>query len=323
MAFIEALPAGAAERFPDELARALAEMAEAEGAVVAAWQEERGRVLATWGTGGGPAPGTYFGVMDGELAMAARAGDVIRRDRTGRAPILAHAGERWSRPPRHLRVVPLVDASGATGGVCAFWGGTEPEESVVQLVKALGPMLALQLQHSTDLARFRQSAHEDALTGLRNRAALEERLADERHRFHRYRRPVSLLVLDLDHFKRINDTWGHPAGDAVLQRVADIVRATIRDADVAFRFGGEELVVLLPETMLLPARDVAERVRKAVGMALIEWGGHHIPVTLSVGVSSCPETVQDPDRLLRSADEALYASKRAGRNRVTVAQKGT
>lgn len=324
MAFLEALPAGAeAERFPDELARALGEMADADGAVVAAWHGDRGQVLATWGTGGGPAPGTYFGVMDGDLAMAARAGAAIRRDRTGRPPILAHAGERWARPPRHLCVVPLVDASGTAGGVCAFWGGAEPEDAAIQLVRALGPMLALQLRHSTDVARFRQSAHEDALTGLRNRAALEERLVDERNRFHRYRRPLSLLVLDLDHFKRINDTWGHPAGDAVLQRVADIVRATIREADVAFRFGGEEMVVLLPETMLAPAADVAERIRRAVGMALIEWGGHHIPVTLSVGVSCCPEAVDDPDRLLKSADQALYASKNAGRNRVTVAQSTT
>ena len=320
LAFLKALPGGAeAERFPEELASAIAEIGEAQGALVAAWADDRGRVLASWGAGGGPATGTYFGVGDGELAIAARAGTPIRRTPEGRGPVLAHAGERWRRVPEHLTVVPLADASGSTRGVVALWGEARPEEGAVELVVALAPLLALQLQHSTDLVRFRQVAHEDALTGLRNRAALDERLADERNRFHRYRRPVSLLVLDLDHFKRVNDTYGHPAGDAVLERVADIVKASIRDADFAARFGGEELVVLLPETMRHEAGEVAERIRASVASAVVEWSGRRIPVTASIGVSSCPEIVQDPAELLKSADQALYASKDAGRNRVTVA----
>ncbi|HUG42410.1 MAG TPA: GGDEF domain-containing protein [Longimicrobiales bacterium] len=320
LGFLRALPGGAeAERFPDELARALAEISDADGSVVAVWKEERGQVLAAWGTGGGPVPGTYFAVMDGELAMAARAGDIIRRGRTGRAPILAHAGERWTRIPAHLTVVPFPDAAGTTRGVAALWGDAPPDDGALDLVRALAPLLAVQLQHSTELVHFRQRAHEDALTGLRNRAALDECLADERNRFHRYRRPVSLLVIDLDHFKHINDTYGHQAGDLVLERVAEIVRAAIRDADLAFRFGGEELVVLLPETMRREAGEVAERIRHAVGAATIEWGGHTIRVTASIGVSSAPETVEEPDALLKSADDALYASKRGGRNRVTIA----
>lgn len=324
LAFLKALQGGAeAERFPDELAAALAEIGDAEGALVAVWADDRGRVLASWGTGGGPAPGTYFGVGDGELAMAARATTTIRRTPDGRSPVLAHAGERWRRVPEHLTVIPLVDAPGRTRGVVALWGDVRPEEGAVDLVVALAPLLALQLQHSTDLVRFRQVAHEDGLTGLRNRAALDERLADERNRFHRYRRSVSLLVLDLDHFKAVNDTYGHPAGDAVLERVADIVRATIRDADFPARFGGEELVVLLPETMRREAGEVAERIRTAVASAVVEWNGKRIPVTASIGVSSCPEVVQDPAELLKSADEALYASKAAGRNRVTVALPDT
>lgn len=320
MDFLKGLPGGGeAERFPEVLARAVAEMAAADGAAVAAWDGDRGRVLATWGTGGGPARGTYFAIMDGELAHAARAGSTIRRTGLVRAPVLAHAGERWSPTPACLTAVPLSDATGTTRGVIAFWGDAPPDDAAVHLVEALASLLALQLQHSTDLVRFRERAHEDALTGLRNRAALEERLADERHRFHRYRRPVSLLVLDLDHFKRVNDTWGHPAGDAILQRVADILRGTIRDADVAFRFGGEELIVLLPETMRREAGEVAERIRNAIAAAVVEWGGERIPLTVSVGVSSCPETVEDPGELVKSADEALYVSKREGRNRVTVA----
>lgn len=327
VAFLSTLPSGAsAETFPDELARAIGEMADADGALVAACAADGaggGQVLASWGTGGGPAPGTYFGVGDGDLAAAARVREVIRRDPAGRMPVLAQAGEKWTAAPRYRVAVPLVDASGRPRGVIAIWGDVPAGEVTIDLLRGLAPLLALQLQHSTDLVRFRQAAHEDGLTGLANRAALEARLTEERSRFHRYRRAVSLFVLDLDHFKHINDTWGHAAGDTVLQRVAEIVRSTIREVDFPARFGGEELVVVLPETMRREAGEVAERVRVAIERAVIEWNGQRIPVTASIGVSSCTETVDEPDMLLKSADAALYASKEAGRNRVTIAEPDT
>ncbi|HUE77759.1 MAG TPA: GGDEF domain-containing protein [Longimicrobiales bacterium] len=327
VAFLSTLPSGArAEDFPDELARAIGEMADADGAIVAACGDDGaggGQVLASWGTGGGPAPGTYFGVGDGDLAAAARVREVIHRDPAGRMPALAQPGEKWARAPKYRVAVPMVAASGDASGVIAIWGDVPAGEVTIDLLRGLAPLLALQLQHSTDLVRFRQAAHEDGLTGLANRAALEARLIEERNRFDRYRRAVSLLVLDLDHFKHINDTWGHAAGDTVLQRVAEIVRRTVREVDFAARFGGEELVVVLPETMRREAGEVAERIRAAIGQAVIEWNGQRIPVTASIGVSSCTETVDEPDKLLRSADAALYVSKEAGRNRVTVAEPDT
>ncbi len=325
VAFLSTLPSGAiAEDFPDELARAVGEMADADGAIVAACADDSaggggGQVLASWGTGGGPARGTYYGIGDGDLAVAARVKEVVRRDPAGRMPVLAQPGEKWARPPKYRVALPLVDSSGHPRGVIAIWGDVPAGEVTIELLRGLAPLLALQLQHSTDLVRFRQAAHEDALTGLANRAALEARLTEERNRFHRYRRPVSLLVLDLDNFKYINDTWGHAAGDTVLQRVAEIVRRTIREVDFAARFGGEELVVVLPETMRREAGEVAERIRAAIEQAVIEWNGQRLAVTGSIGVSSCTETVDEPDKLMKSADAALYAAKDAGRNRVTVA----
>lgn len=318
--FLKTLPGEAEpDDFPAHLARVAAQLTGGTGAAVASWQDESGRVLANWGTDGGPAEGTYFGVMDGELAMAARAGTTIRRTPGSRSPVLAQAGERWRRPPRHLVVVPLGDLTGLTRGLVAIWGDEVVEPELIGLLEALAPVLAIQLEHSTALVRLAKRAHEDILTGLANRTALEERLREAHNLFHRYRRPVALLVIDLDHFKHINDTYGHQAGDAVLERLGDIVRAATRETDFPARFGGEEIVVLLPETMLREAAEVAERIRRAIESTRVEWNGKVIPVTASIGVSACPDTVEEPEELMRTADAALYTSKEEGRNRVTIA----
>ena len=325
MAFLRELPGRRDPReLPGDLARAAAEILGGTGAVVASWDEASGRVLGRWGSGGGPAAGHYIGILGGDLALAARAGATLRRGpgHQGGLP-LAGAGERWNARPGYTTVVPLVDAGGGTRGVLGVWGETAPDEGGVGLLEALGPLLALQLRHSTDIVRFRQRAHEDALTSLPNRAALDEQLTEVRHRFHRYRRPVALMILDIDHFKSINDTWGHQAGDAVLERLADVLRTSVREVDFPARFGGEELVVLMPETMRREAGEAAERVRAAIERTAFEWNGRRVTVTVSVGVTACPECVDDPAELLRGADKALYVSKRRGRNRVTVAEIGT
>lgn len=306
---------------PAGLARAALEIAGASGALVAGWAAGNGRVLARAGEGGGPLPGAAFGTLEGDLAHAARTGASVPRSPGGsRWPALSSSEERWERPPPPYRlVIPLVDPRDETTGLLALWGRTPPSAQGVALLEAIAPLLALQLRQADDLEQFRERATVDPLTRLPNRTALDDRMREEVARFHRYRRPLSLLVVDLDHFKRINDGYGHDAGDAVLRRMGEVLRSLIRDVDVAARFGGEELVVLLPETMLAPALDVAERVRVAVESAAIEFEGTPIPVTASIGVSSCPECVEDPEALFASADQVLYASKDAGRNRVTAA----
>ncbi len=156
----------------------------------------------------------------------------------------------------------------------------------------------------------------DPLTGLANRS---NTLAELQNRFGlslRYDRPLAVVMCDLDHFKRINDTWGHGAGDLVLQAFGERVRAGLRESDVAGRIGGEEFLMVLPETDLGGGRQFAERLRKTLGASplLLPAGG--LEVTCSLGVAERRSEDQEPGQLLARADAALYAAKAGGRNRV-------
>lgn len=163
----------------------------------------------------------------------------------------------------------------------------------------------------------RNLALTDKLTGLRNRRLFDQQLSHELARAKRDGRPLALLLLDIDHFKRVNDTHGHPAGDQVLQSVARVVGSGLRECDLAARFGGEEFAVILPDTGRAGAVSVAERIRGAVAEAALRLeGGRQVRVTASIGVSVFPGGEAAPDRLLECADQALYTAKREGRNRV-------
>lgn len=165
-----------------------------------------------------------------------------------------------------------------------------------------------------------RSARTDALTGLSNRRVFHETLDAEIRRSRRYRWPVTVLMLDLDHFKDVNDSFGHQLGDLVLERVGGIVRHAIRDADAACRFGGEEFAIVLPETAREGGYAVAERIRGRVAHAFHgrPLEGNDVPMTLSCGVATYPEDGLHAEELLARADEALYGAKHAGRNRVCV-----
>jgi two-component system, cell cycle response regulator len=168
----------------------------------------------------------------------------------------------------------------------------------------------------------------DALTGLYNRRYFEERLAEEFVRATRYHAPLSLVMLDIDHFKRLNDSYGHPFGDEVLRTVAQTVRARMREVDFLARYGGEEFVALLPATGPKEARGACERVREAIAALHFEYrapDGSLRPVrcTISMGVASMPgPKLMDTEELLRAADTSLYAAKAAGRNRVHHHEEG-
>ena len=161
-----------------------------------------------------------------------------------------------------------------------------------------------------------ESATRDPLTHAVNRRGFEEALAKEYAFARRHGRPLSVLALDLDHFKRVNDTFGHPAGDYVLKRLADIITATIRVEDVFARTGGEEFVILLRDVPLDGAFDCGNRLRRSVEQAVFETGGTRISVTISVGVATQTADHTSPKAVLEAADRALYEAKGAGRNRV-------
>jgi diguanylate cyclase (GGDEF)-like protein len=162
-------------------------------------------------------------------------------------------------------------------------------------------------------------AREDALTGLANRRCFEERARDELSRAARYQHSLSLLLADLDHFKEINDTYGHPYGDTVLKEVGQTFARHCRSSDLCARYGGEEFVILLPETPLPEARLVAERLCAAVRNLSFTQGAKEVHVTASFGIA-CVNTAhpQSLEELVEQADQALYAAKRNGRNRVEV-----
>lgn len=157
----------------------------------------------------------------------------------------------------------------------------------------------------------------DGLTQVFNRRYFEDAIERELSRSRRYARPLSLVLLDIDYFKKINDTFGHLAGDAVLKEVAGVVRSRTRREDVLARYGGEEFALLLPEIDEKGAAQLAEKVRKLVERHAFEFDGETIPVTVSAGVATVQRKSEEPQELIRRADEKLYESKTAGRNRVT------
>jgi diguanylate cyclase (GGDEF)-like protein len=165
-------------------------------------------------------------------------------------------------------------------------------------------------------------ASTDGLTGLANRRHLDEFLAEHYRVAARYNTPLSVLLLDLDHFKRLNDAYGHQAGDAVLKATASAVKQEVRDADLVARYGGEEFMVVLPATGEDGALECAERVRAAVQRLRVRLGDERvIGVTASVGVSSYrPGAEMSLERLVRDADMALYKAKSSGRNQVKIAR---
>lgn len=188
-----------------------------------------------------------------------------------------------------------------------------------KLYRTFAALAAEAIANARVHARSRDEASSDPLTGLANRRALDERLQQEWHRAQRSGQPFSVLFLDIDHFKRINDRYGHAVGDAVLVRLAGILREEIRGFDLAARYGGEEFVVLLPATEGEAARAVAERIRRAIARTpFLLPDGQEIALTVSIGIASYSDSVPDVTTLLLHADQALYTAKVAGRNRVVL-----
>ena len=170
--------------------------------------------------------------------------------------------------------------------------------------------------------RLRKLSITDGLTGLFNHRHVHELLHEEFERSKRTGEPLAVAMLDLDHFKRVNDTYGHPTGDVILYETAQILHDTAREIDMAGRYGGEEFVMILPGTTEAEASRFAERVRHRVAEHVFRDGSTEVRMTVSAGVASYPELDADaPGTLLRRADEALYAAKEGGRNRVTCASE--
>lgn len=195
----------------------------------------------------------------------------------------------------------------------------------VSIVNILGVMLLSDLlqreQYRIGIQRaLENEASVDPLTKLPNRRVLQ-REGDRCSKEAGTRRiPFSIIMLDIDHFKKINDSWGHSFGDTVLARVADVIRQTVRKSDIAARYGGEEIVVLLPNTDVRAAGFVAEKIRRDIEATTLMFEQDEVHVTVSVGIACSHEPADDFKHVLEAADKALYRAKAGGRNRVELAE---
>ncbi|MHB1536762.1 MAG: GGDEF domain-containing protein, partial [Acidimicrobiales bacterium] len=221
---------------------------------------------------------------------------------------------------RNVVVLALQADAGRTGVVALEHGGHPtaqrlPRRTVVMLSQfTRHATLALRSAHL--LAERQAMAMRDGLTGLANRRDFDQKLAGEVNRASRHGQPLSLVVIDLDHFKAVNDTHGHLAGDEVLRQVGQVLAGVTRDMDTAARYGGEEFALILPSCAPADACRVMDRIRTSLAAAPALLG-----VTVSAGVATLPSNANDSASLLAAADEALYRSKRSGRNRVTVSDR--
>ncbi|MCK5913041.1 MAG: GGDEF domain-containing protein, partial [Desulfuromusa sp.] len=211
----------------------------------------------------------------------------------------------------------------------AFWG--EYRDSIDLIVPTIfffGAIFVflvstLSLQTASDIRRIYELEHEsttDPLMGICNRRYMEKRLHGEFQRAKRYRHHLSIIMIDIDHFKKINDDWGHQVGDTVLKKLAELIVKTVRESDVVCRYGGEELLVILPHTEGKAAKIVAENLRLEIEKAKIVTEdngseGNTVQVTASFGVTSLCTEIDSVHFLLGQADKALYFAKKLGRNK--------
>jgi len=278
----------------------------------------RHRVQSVAGEGAGPLAGLTFADNPGLVANVVRlAAPLPGRELQAMERVVIFDSATAVRGLGALKIFPMRAGETTVGTLVC---GTRRRDGLPDPVQASLAMLALQAAAALVRTRLYEQAEKlattDGLTGLLNRRTLSAQLAARVREAQRYRRPLSLVLLDVDHFKKVNDTHGHPAGDAVLRGVAAVARAQARETDLVARYGGEELAVVLPETDAAGARAIAERLRAAVeGTSHVTEQGP-LRVTVSVGVATWPGGGQNPDELLTTADRALYRAKQTGRNRV-------
>tara|TARA_R110002096_G_scaffold154_33_gene1067 strand:+ start:5462 stop:6577 length:1116 start_codon:yes stop_codon:yes gene_type:complete len=228
---------------------------------------------------------------------------------------------------RSIAMIPLTHRGKLMGSINLCSGDAErfTREHASDFLAHLGVIASFCVENAVNRARLMRSGFTDVLTGWHNRRYLTVRLGEELARARRDRTSIICLMLDIDHFKRVNDTWGHVAGDAVLRELAHRIESQVRASDVAARYGGEEFIILLPNTDVRSAELLAERIRGAISATAIDLPcADTVTVTASIGISEVRPGAGDSDlktvgdSLIARADVALYAAKSAGRDRVVV-----
>ncbi|MBZ0270794.1 diguanylate cyclase [bacterium] len=290
-----------------------------DGAIVTFWDPEtrKGSVAAVSGL-----PERWVGVEF--AALESLAGWVVESQRH----LAFHRARDINRPVIHpdfrlkgyesVLILPLTSRDRVIGTLTFLW---KEEEAFSAYDEKLLEALAVHAATSIDSARVYKQlallATTDSLTSLPNRRHFRYRLDTEVARFRRTGTPVSLLLLDIDKFKGINDRYGHPVGDVVLKRMAEELSNAMRDIDVAARYGGEEFALVLSNTRIAGARKFADRLRERIAKIRIDNENGAFSITISIGIAGMPEDARDARALIDAADRALYHSKETGRNRVS------
>jgi len=225
--------------------------------------------------------------------------------------------------PELVLLIPLVEESRTIGLiVLAFHRSylTPRHRKMLELFRTyVSPYLQNALLHR----RIQEIAAEDSLTGILNRRFGLRRLMEEFSLSVRHNAPISVILLDIDHFKEVNDSFGHAAGDTVLRCVASLLEENIRIGEVVCRYGGEEFLIIVPAGDSYETGKLAERLRQLVETNVVSWSGHELNVTVSLGVAMWPDgRASSAEELVNTADEALYFAKRSGRNMVAISRYG-
>ncbi len=233
-------------------------------------------------------------------------------------PDVHRSDRRWSWADARVRslcMAPLRLRNAVQGVLLAVGTANETYDRAHEnLLGIVAAQASVTLERASYFQKQEDQARSDGLTGLYNRRMFQEALIDELSRVKRYSHPLSLIMIDIDHFKKCNDTFGHPVGDEVICMVARTIASMVRATDRAFRYGGEEFAVLLPETAAASGRILAERVRRQIEADRSVQG---IAVTISCGITGVlPDDTTDT--FVKRSDAALYGAKEAGRNRVVI-----
>jgi diguanylate cyclase (GGDEF)-like protein len=248
-------------------------------------------------------------VAKNKLALPA-GGDWRERD----VPVFSHPMR--IKDYESLLVLPLLVKDQVTGTftVAAQRAGAFPSDRR-EMLGVIANQVAISMQNGRMYEVLEEQATTDGLTGLVNHRTFQERFSTMLGRAERHEFPVSLLLTDIDHFKKINDSYGHPTGDEVLRRVAAILKASARKIDIGARYGGEEFAIVLESTDREGARQLAERIRQEIEQQTFPSSKGNFKATLSIGVASYPEDAREKADIIARADQSLYAAKHGGRNR--------
>jgi len=227
--------------------------------------------------------------------------------------------------PTHYRFcAPITTPNGQTFGVLSFWHsvlGEQLSEIDQRSMVAIAQHIALTLERLRRIEVLQHQSIRDPLTGLFNRLYLKEMLPQLMNRAEHNQQPISIIMIDIDHFKRFNDQHGHQAGDQVLRDFSVFLKGFVRATDLACRYGGEEFILILPEVSQSKAQQIADRIRHGLQYVTMQFAGRALGhITLSAGVATFPQHGTSDEAIIAAADAALYRSKMSGRNRITVAK---